>query len=1062
MVLGVDIESLRTRKLRKQVGQKTFTRGCQYFQSGRVVEAKRDEGGWIVGIVTGSGRDSYTIRIQLSSKDGGLIRAECSCPQAHGYCKHQVAIALVALADPTLRSAESAGWGRILDEAEDVAEEHAQLIEGDERLIVRLNLPLNPDDVLRARLYRCRTGKRGRQAEKVIPVAALRAALGNDLEGLGFRRPEFVTVARIAGLLEEDEDNVMLATEENLDLFLRAISRVPDVYLGQSDKRLQVRLEAVRPRVRVDSLKNQGLSLKIQIVLNGKRRTLDKRSRVAGGPGQYWLYDGDQILLPIVGGDGVGPIVYGLSRRQARMPMREVPTFLERGLIRMRELIRVEAEPGVLPEVGEVEPLCILGEDGEQLKVQLQFRYGEPVELQVMSGAASAVLRAPEGHRPAFVIRDTDKEAAALELAKACGLPVEEHPGTVLLDTAAGLTFLEEGLERMEEHWMVLGRERLQRFDARHLEPELVGEVKSGVDHFDVELAIRVDTSLYRLDALLELYQSGRRYLTLDDGSLALLPEEWVNHHLSMAMELIHLLLSGGVGKVKRFHAPILDALIGDAKNVVGDEDWTKLSYRLRNFSGLNDEPLPKGLDAELRHYQKHGYDWLAFLRDSAFHGILADDMGLGKTVQALAFLLAEKESGRAEHPTLVVCPTSVATNWVLEAEKFTPDLKVLKLTGPNRDKLYAKVKKHDVIVTTYALLRMDLNRLQRRSWHAVVLDEAQAIKNPDSQTAQAAKKLTARHRLALTGTPLENSLLELWSIFDYCMPDFLDSQKDFRSRYVIGGAEKPSDIEGLRVKIAPFMLRRVKGDVAKELPPKTEQIISVPLSPTQQELYDKVRALSKQRVEDSISKRGLKGSTVTILDALLKLRQAACHPRLVKLDIAKGYEDSAKHTVLRELLEEALAEGHRALIFSQFTSHLAIVREWLDAEGIQYLYLDGRTKKRQALVNRFNDPDGPPLFLISLKAGGTGLNLAAADYVIHLDPWWNPAVEAQATDRAHRIGQTRPVFVYKIVAENTVEEMIIDLQRRKKELFEAVVSNDTIGSSGLTIDDIRSIFDSA
>ncbi len=1058
MVVAVDIESLRTRKLRKQVGQKTFTRGCQYFASGRVVDARR-EADAVVGKVTGSGRDNYTIRVQLSGKDGRILKAECSCPHMHGYCKHEVAVALAALADPTLRSAESAGWGRILDDAEEVAQEFEGEEEADERLVVRLGLPLNPDDSVRVRLFKARIGKKGRAQEKPILAETIRAAMSAENDLLGLKQPDEALAARVAGLLEPNDEHTLLADEANLDLLLRSLSRMQELYLGDTDKRLHIKLDPVRPRVRVDALKNGGLSLKIQVIINGKRRTLDKRSRVAGSPMSAWLFDGEAGLMPMLGGPGSGVIVYGLSRRQARMPPREVPTFLERGLIRMKALIRVESEPGVLPDVGEVEPLLILGEDGDKLKVQLQFRYGDPVELQVFAESAPAVLRSPEGHEPPFIIRNREAELEALNAARAAGLPVGEHPQTVLLETADALTFLEEQLDGLASHWTLLGRERLQRFLYRAAQPSLMGTIRSTVDAFECNLGIAIDGSRFGLDALLQLYQSGKRYITLQDGSLALVPDEWVTQHLHVAMELPHLLIGGGVGRVPRFHAPVLDALVGDAE-IDGDAEWKRLSTRLRNFKGLNDEPLPKGLTATLRAYQKHGYDWICFLRDSGFHGILADDMGLGKTIQALTYVLAEKEAGRLENPVLVITPTSVTANWVEEARRFTPALNVVRLVGPNRDKLYKEIKDTDVVVTTFALLRLDIARLSRRAWHTVILDEAQHIKNPASQTAIAAKKLTARHRLALTGTPLENSLIELWSIFDFLMPGFLDTEKNFASRYVRSGAEKPEDIEGLRIKVAPFMLRRIKSEVAKELPSKTEQIIHVPLTPRQQELYDEVRALTKQKVMASVKSKGLAASTITILDALLKLRQVACHPRLVKLDIAAGIEESAKHDILHDLLEEAVAEGHRALVFSQFTSHLAIVREWLDQVGIPYFYLDGRTRKRQALVDRFNSPDGPPVFLISLKAGGTGLNLASADYVIHLDPWWNPAVEDQATDRAHRIGQTQPVFVYKLVAEGTVEEKILQLQHSKRELFDSVVAPETLAGSGLTAEDIRSIFD--
>ena len=1075
MVLTVDIESLRTRKLKKQVGQKTFTRGCQYFASGRVIDTKRDDEGWVNGVVTGSARDNYAVRILLSSKDATLAKSECSCPYKHGICKHKVAMALAALADPTLRGAETGGWSRILDDADEIAQEFApDTEEAEDRLVVRLDLPLTPDDVMRVRLLRSTFSKRGRGPERAITAVQVREALFQNPTVLGFKRSDETIAARIAGLLEDDEDDptLLIADNGNLDMFLRAASRVQEVYFAETDRRLQIKLEPVRPRVRVDSLKNQGLSLKVQIIVNGKRKTLDKRTRVAGEPNASWLFDGENTLMPTAGGPGVGSITYGLSRRQARMPLREVPTFLEKGLRRMREIIKVEADPGVLPEVQAPEPLLILGEDGESLKVQLSFRYGDPVELQVMSDSAPEVLRAPDGHEPPFVMRDLEAEKRLLDLAMSEGLPMKGAPGTVLLDTPTGLAFLEDHLPKLDGEWVVLGRERLLRFRAKQMVPRLQGRIRTGLDWFDVALELGVDNTRYGLDALLQLYQSKRRYLTLDNGSLALLPDAWVTHHLQVAMELPQLLVAGGIGRVTRYHAPVLDALVGDSEYLDADDEWRRLSARLRRAEGVMDEPLPPGVKAELRPYQKRGYDWLCFLRDFGFHGILADDMGLGKTLQALIWLLAEhtwrrpgqgangSDEPQAEAASLVVCPTSVASNWVAEAKRFTPGLKFVLLTGANRDKLYDQIKNVDVVVTTYALLRLDLQRLQRRTWHALILDEAQNIKNPESQTAIAAKKLKAKHRLALTGTPLENTLLELWSVFDFLMPDFLDDKSFFKNRYVRSGSETPEDLAGLRIKIKPFMLRRVKDEVATELPPKTEQTIRIPLAPEQQDLYDKVRALAKQRVYDAIREKGVGGSTLAILDSLLKLRQVACHPRLVDLEIAKGINASSKHDELHELIDEAVGEGHRALIFSQFTSHLAILKEWLDERGHGYFYLDGRTRNRQDLIDAYNGPDGPPLFLISLKAGGTGLNLATADYVIHMDPWWNPAVEAQATDRAHRIGQTKPVFVYKLVAENTVEEKVIELQEKKKELFDAIVSADGSGPSSLTMDDIKAIFE--
>lgn len=1028
-----------------------------------MTDTRREEDNSISGTVLGSSRENYAVRISLSPKDGTIQRSECSCPYKHGICKHKVALALVALSVPTLRGAESAGWGRILDEAEEIVQEYATTgEEAEDRLVIRLILPLRPDDVMRVRLLRSTFSKRGRGAERPINASLVREALYQNPQVLGFKRSDETIAARIAGLLDEDEDDptLLIADNSTLDMFLRAASRVQEVFLGDTDQRLQIKLEPVRPRVRIDSLKNQGLSLKVQIITNGKRKTIEKNACIAGEPNASWLYDGESSLMPMAGSAAVGLITYGISRRPVRMPLSEVPTFLERGLKRMRDIIKVEADPGVLPEEQKPEGILTLNEDGENLKVQLRFSYGDINEFQVIGSAQPTVLRAPEGHEPLFVMRDLEEERRLLDMARASGLPVGDAPGTFLLDTSEALGFLEEQLHTLEHDWLILDKERLQRFRTKTVVPHLVGRIQSTLDSFNVSLSIAIDDSTFGLDALLQLYQNKRRYILLQSGSLALLPDEWVTHHLQMAMELPHLLMSGGIGQVRRYHAPILDALVGETAVLDADDEWKALSARLRKYDGLSSEPIPKALNATLRDYQKRGYDWLCFLRDFGYHGILADDMGLGKTLQALTFITAEYENQNAEHPTLVVCPTSVVANWVAEAAKFSPSLKVAKLTGTNREKVYDQLRHSHLVVTTYAILRLDLARLQRRTWHALILDEAQNIKNPESQTAIAAKKLKAKHRIALSGTPLENSLLELWSVFDFLMPDFLDTKASFKARYVRSGAETPEDIAGLRIKIRPFMLRRLKSEVATELPPKTEQTIRIPLAAEQQELYDKVRAMTRQKVFDSIASKGMGGSTHTILEALLKLRQVACHPSLVDNELSGGITSSSKHEVLHELIQGAVTEGHRALIFSQFTNHLGILRKWLDENDIGYFYLDGRTRNRQDLVNAFNSPDGPPLFLISLRAGGTGLNLATADYVIHMDPWWNPAVEQQATDRAYRIGQQNPVFVYRLVAENTVEEKVIELQDKKRELFESVVSADGVQSSGLTLDDIKSIFE--
>ncbi|MFT4047744.1 MAG: DEAD/DEAH box helicase [Solimonas sp.] len=454
----------------------------------------------------------------------------------------------------------------------------------------------------------------------------------------------------------------------------------------------------------------------------------------------------------------------------------------------------------------------------------------------------------------------------------------------------------------------------------------------------------------------------------------------------------------------------------------------------------------PAGLQAELRHYQRDGLAWLQWLRARGFGGVLADDMGLGKTLQTLAHILLEKEQGRLDRPVLVVAPTSLVFNWRREAARFAPKLRVLVLHGHERRRRFSAMAHVDIVLTTYALLPRDLEALRRQAWHLLILDEAQNIKNPRSKAAASVAQLDARHRLCLSGTPLENHLGELWSLFHFLMPGYLGDDPSFRRRFR-APIEKHDDA-GVRAQLArrvgPFLLRRTKNEVARELPPRTEIIRSVALEGAQRDLYETVRAAMQDELQAEIERRGLAQSRIALLAALLKLRQICCDPRLLKRgEDSDGpvVSESAKLDLLMTLLPDMLRQGRRILLFSQFTSMLALIEEALQERGIDYLLLTGATHDRESLVDRFQREE-VPLFLISLKAGGVGLNLTAADTVIHYDPWWNPAVENQATDRAHRIGQDKPVFVYKLLSEGTVEEKIAELQARKRQLAEALFAD--------------------
>lgn len=468
-----------------------------------------------------------------------------------------------------------------------------------------------------------------------------------------------------------------------------------------------------------------------------------------------------------------------------------------------------------------------------------------------------------------------------------------------------------------------------------------------------------------------------------------------------------------------------------------------QLRDKIQHFTGIEESPAPAGLQATMRDYQLTGFRWMQFLANHGLHGILADDMGLGKTMQTLAHLLTEKESGRSQGlPSLVVAPTSVVPNWRAEAIKFAPSLRILVLTGSDRSKYFRSIPHADVVLTSFALLQRDIEKLSKQPFHLAILDEAQYIKNPRAQVAQAACKLQARHRLCLSGTPVENHLGELWSLMRYLMPGFLGSEKSFNARFR-KAIEKQGDqtrFDALKRRVAPLILRRTKDQVAKELPPKTTLVHYIELHTPQKDLYETIRATMDKRVRDAIAARGIEQSQILFLDALLKLRQLCCHPSLLPDEFSNKLAISAKLDFLTELLATLLEEGRRILLFSQFTSMLAIIEKHLQEKKIPYLILTGNSKDRGALVEQFQTGK-IPLFLISLKAGGTGLNLTAADTVIHYDPWWNPAAEAQATDRAYRIGQDKPVFVHKLLCENTVEQRIHLLQQEKADLANALLN---------------------
>lgn len=576
---------------------------------------------------------------------------------------------------------------------------------------------------------------------------------------------------------------------------------------------------------------------------------------------------------------------------------------------------------------------------------------------------------------------------------------------------------------------------------------------KSGVDWFELEGRFE-GVGKEEFPNLLAALRRGETTVRLGDGTTGIVPDEWLARWRTVLM-----MGESKAGKLRfrTSQAWFVDALLEEFADAESERTWAEQRERLHAFERVEPRQEPSDFRGELRPYQREGLGWLEFLERQRFGGCLADDMGLGKTVQVLAWLLARKQTGRRTGPTLIVAPKSLTHNWLTEATRFAPSLSVLEYVGVDRKRVQDDIVSHDIVLTTYGTMRGDIELLSKIQFDAVVLDEAQAIKNESSRTARAARVLRAHHRLALSGTPIENHVGELWSLFEFLNPGMLGRSSTFQT---LVSTLQEQRVDGdartmIAMAVRPFLLRRTKEQVLRDLPERTEQTLVCDMEPAQASEYAELRDHFRRTLLDKKTDLEIARDKFGILEMLLRLRQAACHPGL--LDEARVDESSAKFDTLFPLLEEVLESGHKALVFSQFTSFLALVRRRLDAASRNYGYLDGQTaaKKRAEEVDRFQTDPDCKLFLISLKAGGTGLNLTAADYVFLLDPWWNPAVEAQAIGRSHRIGQERNVFAYRMVCGGTIEERVLELQQKKRELASAILDGDGSLVRDLTRDDL-------
>ena len=1038
----------------------------------------------ITAQVRGTAKLPYAVEISFAAGDAGksVIEPVCSCPV--GYkCKHTAAVLLSALSLPRAPVVNPAllEWVESFRKTQSVAvKRKAKPAVSPERLCYVLMKSFNAASYLIG-IYKCKMSSDGNLQGRMEEWSNVERAL--------IKPPLFVTdedlpVLRLLLRQRDKHDGNIIAGKQGNEILLSLLEsgrffcmeRIPGNRYVLSEP---VRLKQGKVRdARLDWGADESGNMVPRIIRSGAV------VEVLPMTDATWYLDvqaGEIGLLKLAQTpQQIAQLLNMPPLREIDVPvvsevLREmVPDLPPPTTTRLRTLSAVLV-PMLLLETSE---LAYMGRFrgyayGTQMRdwVHVQFRYGEAV-LPTDHPGDFVSLNNGETVR---VKRDARLEQRFLKSLEGFGLEemprfgisgnIPNHPVYVLENERAWPQFMQQALPKLRAAgWEVVVP---QSFRHHVLEVEAwVGEFDEREDGwFSLNMGIVVNGQRLPLAPLLHgLFKTDPRWLdpillanmkddetvelSLPDGGIVKVKAERI---MPLARTLIELFDGKGGSeeiRLSRYDVARIDALAGMERwQFKGADALTSLAERLRNTAGIQPVQPPEGFALQLRHYQLEGLSWLQFLRAQGLAGILADDMGLGKTAQALAHLLLEKQSGRMDRPSLVVLPTSLIFNWKIEAKRFAPQLKMLSLHGKERAEHFPLIAEHDVVLTTYPLLWRDEEALLEYDYHLLILDEAQTVKNVSSQAAQVVRRLKARHRLCLTGTPLENHLGELWAQFDFLLPGLLGDARGFtrtwRTPIEKHGNQARRDLLAQRVK--PFIMRRRKEDVAKELPPKTQIIRTVELEGGQRDLYETVRIAMDQRVREEIAEKGFARSHIIILDALLKLRQVCCDPRLLKLSSAKKVKERAKLDLLMEMLPELVGEDRRILVFSQFTSMLELIEEELAKEKLAYVKLTGDTQNREEVVRRFQDGE-VPIFLISLKAGGVGLNLTTADTVIHYDPWWNPAVENQATDRAHRLGQTKNVFVYKLVVAGSIEEKILALQEKKAELAAGILSEDSAG----------------
>ncbi len=1037
----------------------SWRRGYNYFKESQLLEIKRDKN-IVTAKVKGKFQDFYNIELTFSDEG---INARCDCPLEEEWCKHSVAVGLEANKKHFYDEYVTELTGQTFDYP---LENPPEIKEFKSAFKFILNPQKRPKFISIQII--------DRKTQKVIDdiEGLLKAFIAAQKADPSFALNDYQKIE--LGLIQELYKQLKPTQKyswydipvQKFDIFLKYLRLIEEVIDFESGNRLLFSDEEWKLilAVNVSAVGNVLLSLHWHTPNSEDVLPFDELQYFSRSIkwGKY-----KNLVFPT--NTAVSILPHYLTK-STFTDIRDADggKFVYEELPKLKKLMQVEIsetlEKLTLSQHLPKNMVKLTFDEDSKLKATLDFEYdGVRVPYSKLTQKTPYVtIKYPKEDMIYWVKRNIKLENRAYDMLVDCKfIPMQTNNLYLQIDEA--VDFFNYYMPRATREWIFESEQDLDSLLGIYEKPlELTAKIDfdKTSDSFNIEFGAKTGRTKIDIETLYDATAQNKKYIYVDKKGYLEVPTQTL-FTINKALTAF----DATQGDEERYHIKTFRAGIIAELNELGvilnmSKSFDKFWQQISTFNTMDHIDLPKGLHADLREYQVKGLNWLWFLYSYGLNGILADDMGLGKTLQALAMIQKAKEDSKQKSPSLVICPTTVVFNWENEIRKFTPEIKMLNLTGATRSGLYKQINSSDVVITSYALIRRDIEQLKKYDFRFIILDEAQNIKNAESQTAQSVKLLNGQHRFALSGTPIENRLSELWSLFDFLMPDFLYDINEFNYRFGVPIMEKGDKTVESRLKkqIYPFILRRMKRDVAKDLPDKVENIAYCEMTPEQREFYMEVLDSTKQEIFSSAANGGFEKNKLSIFAALLRLRQICCHPKLFDKDGSRGIDESGKFEKLKSLLEEIIEEDHKVLIFSQFVNMLDIIKDWLIKKGIRFEYLTGQTKDRKEAVERFNSTPSIPIFLISLKAGGTGLNLTGADYVIHYDPWWNPAVEDQATDRAYRIGQTKKVFVYRIITKGTVEEKIQKLKERKRNLVDSVISADRDIGKSLTYDDLKEI----